>query len=44
MRTWRGTAISVATKANIPRKALFAATAVDDRPTLASTMYAKELE
>ena len=44
MRTWRGTAISVATKADIPRKALFAATAVDDRPTLASTMYAKELE
>lgn len=31
-------------KANMPRIALFAATAVDDRPTLESTVYAKELE
>ena len=31
-------------KANMPRIALFAATAVDDRPTLESTVYARELE
>jgi hypothetical protein len=42
--TWSGTAISVATNAAMPRKALFVATAVEERPTLASTIYASELE
>ena len=39
-----GTAISVATKAKIPRNALFAATTTEDRPALASTIYARVLE
>ena len=42
--TCSGTAISVAINAAMPRKALFVATAVEDRPTLASTIYANELE
>jgi hypothetical protein len=41
--TCNGTAISAATNADIPRKELLVATALDDRPTLASTMYAKVL-
>jgi hypothetical protein len=40
MPTCRGTAISVATKAVSPRTVLFVATAVEDRPVFASTMYA----
>ena len=42
-RTCRGAATSVAMNAVRPRNALFAATADDDRPTLASTMYASVL-
>ena len=41
--TCNGTAISPATNPDIPRKQLLVATALDDRPTLASTMYVKEL-
>lgn len=42
--TWSGTATSAATKARIPLKQLFVATAVDERPTLASTMYVRVME
>ena len=35
---WRGTAISIAMNASIPRNALFTATDVEERPTLTSTM------
>ena len=44
VHTCKGTVISVATKAKPPRKALFKATDVDDRPLFASTRYAKVLE
>ena len=37
-------ATSAAAKAIVPRKALFVATACDDRPLLASTIYASVLE
>ena len=43
LRTWSGAATSVATKAVRPRNALLAATAEDERPMLASTMYARVL-
>ena len=39
-----GTATSAATKAESPRNALFVATADEERPLLASTMYASVLE
>ena len=42
-RTWSGAATSVETKDVRPRNALFAATAEDERPILASTMYARVL-
>ena len=42
--TWSGTAISAATKALPPRKQLFVAVAEEERPVLASTMYANVLE
>lgn len=41
--TCNGIAISAATNADMPRKELLVATALDDRPTLASTMYARVL-
>jgi hypothetical protein len=41
--TWSGTAISAATKPPIPRNELFVATAVDERPMFASTIYARAL-
>ena len=43
LRTCSGAATSVAMKAVRPRNALFAATADEERPVFASTMYARVL-
>lgn len=40
---WSGAATSAAMNPKTPRKRLFVATAVEDRPVLASTMYASVL-
>lgn len=42
--TCNGTATSVAMNANVPRHALFVATAEEERPELASTIYDSVLE